>query len=127
MRDTIFISHANPMDNDFARWLALKLINLGYKIWADVLKLRGGNYTWGEIENEIRTSTVKFIFVTSRNSNKAEGCINELSVAEAVKKENDYKDFIIPLKIDDLSFGEMNIHINKLFAIDCTKSWAEGL
>ena len=131
MRDTIFISHSNPNDNDFARWLALKLINLGYKVWADVLKLKGGNYTWGIIENEIRNNTIKFLFITSRNSNQAEGCINELSVADSVKRINKdnqkFIDFIIPLKTDDLPFSEMNIFINKLFAIKFDKSWAKGL
>ena len=127
MKDTIFISHSNPQDNDFARWLSLKLINMGYKVWADVLQLRGGNYTWGVIEAEIRKSTNKFIFITSRISNIADGCLNELSVADSVRREHGYQDFIIPLKIDEIPFGEMNIHINKLFAIDFTKSWAEGL
>ncbi|QQS36929.1 MAG: toll/interleukin-1 receptor domain-containing protein [Ignavibacteriales bacterium] len=131
MKDTIFISHANPKDNDFARWISLKLINLGFKVWADVLKLKGGNYTWGEIENEIRNNTIKFLFITSRNSNQAEGCLNELSVADAVKRntkdDKKFKDFVIPLKIDELPHSEMNIFINKLFAIDFTKSWAIGL
>jgi hypothetical protein len=28
MRDTIFLSHASPEDNEFTRWLALQLENI---------------------------------------------------------------------------------------------------
>lgn len=127
MKTSIFISHANPADNDLARWLALRLINLGYKVWADVLDLKGGNATWGVIENEIRNNTSKFLFLISKASNQAEGCINELSVADSVKKKESLDDFIIPIKCDSLSYGDMNIYVNKLFAINFTKNWAEGL
>lgn len=127
MKNSIFISHANPADNDLARWLALRLINLGYNVWADVLDLKGGNATWGVIENEIRNNTCKFLFLISKDSNQAEGCINELSVADAVRKKESLNDFIIPVKCDSLSYGEMNIYVNKLFAINFTKNWADGL
>ena len=39
MRNKIFISHATPDDNDFTKWLSLKLIGLGYEVWCDVLYL----------------------------------------------------------------------------------------
>jgi len=42
MRNKIFISHAAPDDNDFTKWLALKLIALGYEVWCDVLFLDRG-------------------------------------------------------------------------------------
>jgi len=35
MRDTIFISHATPADNDFSIWIASRLEMLGYKVWID--------------------------------------------------------------------------------------------
>ncbi|KUG25229.1 hypothetical protein ASZ90_004948 [hydrocarbon metagenome] len=127
MKNSIFISHANPADNDLARWLALRLMNLGYRVWADVLDLKGGNATWGVIENEIRNNTCKFLFLISKDSNQAEGCINELSVADSVRKKESLNDFIIPIKCDSLSYGEMNIYVNKLFAISFTKNWADGL
>jgi hypothetical protein len=41
-RDKIFISHATPADNDFTKWLALKLIGLGYSVWCDILFLDKG-------------------------------------------------------------------------------------
>ena len=41
-RDAIFISHANPEDNAFTVWLGARLTAAGYEVWADVLRLRGG-------------------------------------------------------------------------------------
>ena len=67
MRNKIFISHATPDDNEFARWLSLQLIGLGYEVWCDVLKLKGGEDFWAEIENEIRNNAIKFLFVKCYN------------------------------------------------------------
>ena len=46
MRNKIFISHPAPNDNDFTKWLALKLIALGYEVWCDVLFLDKGADFW---------------------------------------------------------------------------------
>jgi len=46
MRDTLFISHATPQDNDFAIWLASRLEMLGYKTWIDKNGLLGGEKFW---------------------------------------------------------------------------------
>ena len=45
-RDTIFISHATPGDNDFVRWLGGQLTGRGYTVWADVFHLKGGTPFW---------------------------------------------------------------------------------
>ncbi len=39
----IFISHANPDDNVFTRWLALQLVRCGYPVWCDLTRLMGGD------------------------------------------------------------------------------------
>lgn len=39
MRNRVFISHATPDDDDFTKWLSLKLIGLGYEVWCDILFL----------------------------------------------------------------------------------------
>ena len=67
MRDKIFISHATPDDNDFTKWLALKLISLGYEVWCDILELDKGIDFWKTIEKEIRESAIKFLVVLSEN------------------------------------------------------------
>ncbi|MFM7857602.1 MAG: TIR domain-containing protein [Flammeovirgaceae bacterium] len=57
MRTKVFISHATPDDNDFTRWLSLKLIGLGYEVWCDIFFLDKGVDFWSNIEKEIRENT----------------------------------------------------------------------
>ncbi len=128
MKKTIFISHASPEDNDFARWLSLQLIGLGYNVWCDVIKLRGGEDWWISIENEIRNNTIKFLVILSSHSNQKDGVLKELAVASKVKKSDGDAKFIIPLHIDNsLSYDDINIELNRLNSINFKKSWADGL
>ena len=59
-RNMLFISHANPEDNDFTRWLALQLAKDGHPIWCDLTELLGGERFWDNAEQAIRMRTVKF-------------------------------------------------------------------
>ncbi len=127
MRDKIFISHANPEDNEFARWLTLRLITEGYPTWCDLVRLRGGEDFWKDIEQAIRTRTIKFIYVLSRVSNVKDGPLQELAVAKAVARKESLNDFILPVHIDNLSYDEMNIEIKRLNAISFEGGWAQGL
>jgi hypothetical protein len=127
-RDVIFISHATPADNDFTKWLALKLIGLGYNVWCDILSLNKGVDTWRDIEPEIRENSCRLLVVLSKISNQSDGVLKEISVAEKVKKDINDDGFIIPLRIDiSLSYAEINIQLNRLNAIDFTQSWIKGL
>lgn len=67
-RDTIFISHATPDDNDFVRWLGTRLTGHGYRVWADLFDLKGGTPFWTTIEDAIRTRAIKVLFVVSHKS-----------------------------------------------------------
>lgn len=127
MRKTLFISHANPEENDFSKWLSLQLINHGYTVWCDVINLKGGEDFWDEIENEIRENSVKFLFVASENSNRKPNVRKELSVADKTKKKLSDDHFIIPLKYDNLNFDDLNIQVNPLNSIRFDESWAKGL
>ena len=128
MRNKLFISHATPDDNDFTRWLALKLISLGYDVWCDIFELQKGVDFWKSIEKEIRDNSLKFLLVLSAISNQRQGVLNELATATKVKKQISDETFIIPLAIDEkLSYDEINIEIVRLNAIDFKKSWAKGL
>lgn len=128
MRNKIFISHASPEDNDFTKWLAIKLIGLGYEVWCDVLFLDKGADFWIRIEKEIRDNSFKFLVVSSSYSNQREGVLKELAVAAKVKKLIKDDNFIIPLAIDEnLSYDDINIDIVRLNAIDFKTSWAVGL
>ncbi|HKR06408.1 MAG TPA: toll/interleukin-1 receptor domain-containing protein [Bacteroidia bacterium] len=128
MRNKIFISHANPDDNDQARWLGIQLMTHGYEVWCDVFNLRGGDKFWKEIESEIRNNTCKFLYILTNGSNQKEGCLNELSVAEAVEKEADDKRFIIALHFDiELSHENININLKRKIDVDFKTDWRKGL
>jgi hypothetical protein len=127
MRDLVFISHANPEDNEFTKWLGLQLTREGYRIWSDITKLIGGERFWSDIEEAIRRYTIKFLFVLSEVSNTKQGTLDELSLAKSVAKDKNISDFIIPLLVDDLPIGKRNIRLQQLNVIDFTQGWAQGL
>lgn len=128
MRDTIFLSHGNPEDNDFTRWLALQLTKEGYPVWSDLTNLLGGEDIWKNAEEVIRDRTIKFLFVLSKTSNAKTGPLQELQTAVNVARKESLQNFIIPLKIDDLPHTETNIQLNRLTAISFNnKNWATGL
>jgi len=117
----LFLSHALPEDNEFTRWLALRLAKEGYPVWCDLIKLLGGEGFWNDIEEAIRTRTTKFLFVLSRGSNEKPGVLRELALAKGGWKGQ--TDFVIPLKIDGLTYDETTIELTRLNTIDFTKSW----
>lgn len=123
-RDVLFISHANPEDNNFALWLTLRLAAEGYAVWCDLTELLGGEDFWKEIENVLRDRAVKFLFVTSHSSTKKDGVLQELAEAKEVAKEWKLQDFVIPLHIDNC---KTNIEIKRLNYIPFENSWSKGL
>ena len=127
MRDTIFISHANPEDNEISLWLALQLSKLGYPVWCDLTDLLGGEVIWKDAEKVIRERTTKFLFVLSKNSNNKSGPRKELQTALNTNKKLNIDDFVIPLLVDDLLHTEMNIQLADLNAIGFREGWATGL
>jgi hypothetical protein len=128
-RDTVFISHATPHDNDFVRWLGTRLTGHGYKVWADLFGLKGGNPFWSTIEEALRHHASKMIFVVSKASVDPgrTGTLNELSVADALKKQLKDDSFIIPVKIDATAFSEFPVQIHRLNAIDFSAGWGAKL
>lgn len=128
MRGTVFLSHANPEDNRFTRWLALQLVREDYQVWSDLTGLIGGEDFWREAERTIREQTVKFVYVLSRVSNGKPGPLKELHVAETVARKNQgLQDFIVPVLIDDLPHADINIELGRLNVISFRPSWASGL
>ncbi|MDR4485607.1 MAG: toll/interleukin-1 receptor domain-containing protein [Nitrospirales bacterium] len=127
MHDMVFISHANPEDNDFALWLALQVANAGYPVWCDLTKLLGGEDFWKDIEEAIRERTVKFVYVLSKTSNNKNGPLQELQVATNVARDKELQDFVIPALIDDLPTREFNIQLARLNSIPFSAGWASGL
>ncbi len=122
----IFISHAAPEDNEFARWLSLRLAGVGFEVWSDVTKLLGGEKFWREIEVAIKEHTAKFLLCVSTSPVRS-GVLRELDwafEAEAATK----RDLIVPLKLDSTAFAkfprDLGSYVN---AIRFDHGWAAGL
>ena len=126
-RDLIFISHANPADNEFVVWLGGRLSSMGYRTWADLQDLKGGSKHWSVIEDKIRNEASKVLVVTTRSSRKAEGVDNEINIAKGIEKELSLKNFIIQLKMDDLPYNLLPPALNNRLAIEFTSGWQNGL
>jgi len=127
-RDMLFVSHANPEDNEFTRWIALQLANEGYGVWCDLTKLLGGERFWDDIDEAIRKRTAKFLFVLSRVSNVTkESPRDELELAHTVRRAEKLGDFIIPLWIDSLSSNDFHVRLQSLNAVRFQEGWRSGL
>lgn len=126
-RDTLLLSHANPEDNEFTLWLALQLVNQGYRVWCDLTKLLGGEVFWDDVEGVIKTRAVKVLYVLSRTSNAKDGPLKELHFAQGVARCEQLRDFVIPLHVDGLPHGEITIEITRVNTVPFAQSWATGL
>jgi hypothetical protein len=126
-RDVVFISHANPEDDTFATWIAIRLARAGYRVWCDKTSLLAGEKFWNDIEEAIRDKTAKFIYVLSGVSNTKSGPRKELHLALNVGRTEQLKDFVVPVAVDDLPAREFNIHVAELNVLSFRPSWAGGL
>lgn len=126
-RTVIFISHANPEDNDFALWLSAKLQASGYQTWVDFENLRGGSIFWEEIEETIRHQCAKFVFLQSATSLKRSNVLNEVDLAVSVERRQALKNFVIPIRVDKSSFDDTYIALRRKLSIDCSIDWKRGL
>lgn len=125
MREAIFISHATPEDNNFVSWLGSKLELAGYKVWHDLARLKGGDYFWDKIEAAIRNDSFRFVAVVSKVAVGKQGVKNEWAVADTV--ERSVPGFIIPVRIDDIPFGDVPITLHRKNLLDFTGGWHTGL
>ncbi|MCE5306107.1 MAG: toll/interleukin-1 receptor domain-containing protein [Acidobacteriales bacterium] len=125
-RNMVFVSHANPEENELALWLSLQLASEGYAVWCDLTKLLGGEKFWEDIQDAISARTAKFVYILSRVSNQKRGTLDELDCAIGTEKRHQLKDFIITAKVDDLPYDDVYIGIRRLNHIDFN-AWAKGL
>lgn len=124
-RRTIFISHATPADNEISRWLALRLMREGFTVWCDLDRIRVGDEFWADIKREIEDNSCKFILVATRTSVTRPGVLRELTLAAAVAPARG-KRFILPVRADDLPYGEFPAGTAGLDAADFSKDWSFG-
>jgi hypothetical protein len=127
IRRLVFISHANPEQNDFARWLTAQLVSAGYEVWSDVSKLIGGEIFWDDIEDAIRNHAAKFIIAVSRAASVKNGVLDEVNVAVTTERSQSLSNFVVPVRIDDIDFNDFRANIARKTAIDFSQSWAVGL
>ncbi len=125
-RDTLFISHALPEDNEFAKWLAARLRNEGYKVWCELDEIYGGDHFWDKISSVIRDEAIKFIFVGSHASVIKRGVRKEWDFACSIQDEYNLEHFIIPINLDGINSNAL-IGLTGLAMMHFHNSWAYGL
>lgn len=108
-RSIVFLSHANPDDNDIATWYGARLEAAGYTVWSDLTRLLGGEEMWLDIDDALRFHARKVVVLLSKASTdpNKEGVRAELDRAHALRKKLQDNRFIIPVKIDDAPFEDL--------------------
>jgi len=126
-RDTIFIGHATPEDNDFTLWLQSKLIGEGYKCECDLSFLIGGEADyWKSLQDFLEEQTIKYILVVSKVTFEKSGVLDEWEQCKSIEKQHKLNDFIIPVKIDKAPFNA-RIGLNRRNIVIFENNWAIGL
>jgi hypothetical protein len=123
-RDSVFISHATPEDNAFTLWLGGRLTALGYQVFADVLRLKGGDDWERVLEDAIRNKTKRFLLVGTPGGVQKQGVRNEITLAIETAKRIQENGFIVPLR---LATYPPPLQIAHAQYIDFEKGWARGL
>lgn len=123
-RSAIFISHAAPEDNAFTLWLGAKLAALGYEVWADVLRLRGGDDWQRKLEHALRHRAAKVLLVANPRAVDKQGVRNEVQIASDVARKIGDQEFIIPLRLAAFEAPFLIAHAQY---IDFQRGWATGL
>jgi hypothetical protein len=123
-RQALFISHANPEDNAFTLWLGAKLTALGYEVFADILRLRGGDDWERILENAIREKAAKFLLVATPHGVQKQGVRNEITIATETAKRISDKAFIVPLRLAPF---DAPLQIAHAQYVDFSTGWAAGL
>ncbi|HNP35840.1 MAG TPA: toll/interleukin-1 receptor domain-containing protein [Woeseiaceae bacterium] len=126
-RRLIFISHANPEDNAFTKWLAAQLAIAGYEVWCDLTDLLGGEKFWRDIPEAIDGYTFRFLFASTLESNRKAGTLRELEMAVKAEEDHAIKDFVIPLKVDAFPFASTQNRIRDRNFVRFDENWASGL
>ncbi len=126
-RRLIFLSHATPQDNDFARWLATQLVIHGYEVWCDLTQLLGGEKFWNDIGDAINNYAFRVLFASTLSSNQKPGTLRELKLALDAQVSTGIKDFLVPLKVDQFPFEATDERIRDLNFVRFDDSWEAGL
>ena len=97
---------------------------MGYEVWADVMRLRGGADWARELEEALRKRAIKMLVVCTPNGLDQQGVRNEIEIATQLARELGDREFIIPLRLQPY---EAPFRIAQAQYIDFSHSWAAGL
>lgn len=123
-RSHLFLSYATE-DALFVDWLCLRLLNEGYRVWCDRLKLLGGESYPNDIDDAIVRHAYRFIAVLSRSSIRKPNPLKERTSALCVARER-RENFVIPLNLDGLIPSELGWMQSDLTYIPFS-NWNDGL
>ena len=121
-RETVFITHAAPEDNEFALWLSSQLAMAGYRVWIDRRRLRGGDDTWDEIDRVLRNECIKQVIAFSEHIGKP-GVKKELGIGDVVSKRLSDSKFMIPIRIGNISYGDAPPEFLRGNILDGNPNW----
>lgn len=120
----LFISYVSE-DRIFAEWLAQRLIAEGYSVWCEGLSSVENNYPI-DVSKAIKADVFRFISIYSDNSLRNNQVKIQRNLAISVGEVKEI-DFIIPLKLDNFDFSQLDEAIQKLSFISFYENWATGL
>lgn len=127
MRNTVFIGHATPEDNEFTLWLQSKLQNEGYKCECDLSFLIGGEADyWKNLQDFLENNSAKYVLAISNVTFKKQGVLDEWEYCKSIERQYQLNDFIIPIKIDNSPYNA-RIGLNRRNIISFEDNWAIGL
>jgi len=110
--------------NAFTLWLGGRLTALGYQVFADVLRLKGGDDWERVLEDAIRNKAKRFLLVATPGGVQKQGVRNEITIAIETAKRIKEDGFIVPLR---LAAYAAPLQIAHAQYIDFEKGWAKGL
>lgn len=123
-REALFISHGNPEDNAFARWLGAKLAAMGYEVWADVMRLHGGSDWSRDLEEALRKRSIKILLVCTPAALDKQGVRNEIEIGAQLSRELKDREFIIPVRLERYEAPFRTVQAQY---VDFSRSWADGI
>jgi hypothetical protein len=125
-RQTVFVTHAAPEDNEFALWISSKLAIAGYRVWVDRRRLRGGDDFWGEIDRVLRMEAVKQVVVFTKSVGKS-GVKKELAIGEVMKNRLSDPKFMIPIRADAVEFSDAPPEFLRGNILNANPNWHDCL
>ena len=124
LRDVVFISKATPGDDEFVLWLAPRLEEAGYTVFADILSLEPGERWRKVITNTLQTRAIKMLLCCRDTTLAKDNVQEEIGIALDLARELPDPKFIIPLRLEPY---KKVLGIGELQYVDFVRGWADGL